>query len=412
MAEGTVCEGLHFSKELETYIVDVLDPILEEMIADVITAQPEQPLDFMIAWLRKRCGVSMGSARMSVLQMNQKLKDDLNRNAGMLGEMSAQVSNAVDNSGEAKADEDEEEEEDDDDCGDELPPEFLKSEQSKSTARASVSAEAYGVWNQKKVFEPPNYPKTDDQKVRLTATLTKSFMFADLEGPDMATIIGAMKECNFSAGTKVIEEGESGDYLFVIEKGTLECMKVIDGQNKVVKTCSDGDVFGELALLYNCPRAADVLAKNECICWQLDRDTFNQIVKDAAVKRRETYDKFLQSVTLLSTIDAYERSQIADALIPETFKEGESIVKQNDPGNSFYIVQTGTLYAMKDDMRVKEYKPGDYFGELALLKNQPRAASVIVSSSSARVLSMSRASFSKMLGPLSHLLSSRVNTYV
>jgi len=157
---------------------------------------------------------------------------------------------------------------------------------------------------------------------------------------------------------------------------------------------------------------SDVLAKNECICWQLDRDTFNQIVKDAAVKRRETYDKFLQSVTLLSTIDAYERSQIADALIPETFKEGDAIVKQNDPGNNFYIVQTGTLYAMKDDMRVKEYKPGDYFGELALLKNQPRAASVIVSSDSARVLSMSRSSFSKMLGPLSHLLSSRVNTYV
>lgn len=67
---------------------------------------------------------------------------------------------------------------------------------------------------------------------------------------------------------------------------------------------------------------------------------------------------------------------------------------------------------MKDDIRVKEYKAGDYFGELALLKNQPRAASIIVSSESAKVLSMSRSSFSKMLGPLAHVLSSRVNTYI
>merc|ERR1712070_1031267 len=197
----------------------------------------------------------------------------------------------------------------------------------------------------------------------------------------------------------------------VIERGTLECMKVINGESKVVKTCNEGDVFGELALLYNCPRAANVVAKNQCVCWQLDRDTFNNIVKDAAVKRREKYDKFLQSVTLLSTIDAYERSQIADALVPEVWPMGKYVVTQDEPGNNFYIVESGTLFALKNDVRVRDYKPGDYFGELALLKNQPRAASIIVSSDTARVLWMSRKSFSKMLGPLAQVLRDRVNTY-
>jgi len=409
MAEGTVCEGLSFAKDTEKYIINTLDPILEEMITDVIQAQPEDPLSFMIAWLRKRCGSSAGHARMSVLALNSKLKDDLTRQAGMLGEMSSQVSTGQ------KQDEDEEEEEeeeDDDDCGDELPPEFLKSEESKSRARGSVSAEAYGEWNLKKEFEPPKFNKTDDQKVRLKDTLEKSFMFTDLDDKDMEIIILAMKECTFMPGTRVIEEGDNGDFLFVIEKGTLECFKVIDGENRLVKTCGEGDVFGELALLYNCPRAANVIAKNHCVCWQLDRDTFNNIVKEAAVKRRERYDKFLQSVTLLSSIDAYERSQVADALVPENHRIGSVVVKQDDPGNKFYIVEQGTLYALKDDVRVRDYKPGDYFGELALLKNQPRAASIVVSSESARVLSMSRLSFSKMLGPLAHVLSSRVNTYV
>ena len=131
--------------------------------------------------------------------------------------------------------------------------------------------------------------------------------------------------------------------------------------------------------------------------------------------RRTKYDEFLKSVNLLSSLEAYERSQIADALVAETCKKGDTIVKQNDPGDKFYIVEEGSLYALKnfgrEEKRVMEYKPGDYFGELALLKNQPRAASVVVESETAKVLSMSRVSFNKMLGPLADLLSSKVSSY-
>jgi len=199
--------------------------------------------------------------------------------------------------------------------------------------------------------------------------------------------------------------------LFVIEKGNLDCIINVNGEDKVVKTCSSGDVFGELALLYNCPRAANVVAKDSCICWQLDRETFNNIVKEAAVKRRNKYDTFLQSVTLLSSLAAYERSQIADALKAETFKTGDNVCVQGEPGDKFYILEEGSLYAMKDGARVMDYKSGSYFGELALLKNQPRAASVIVESESAKVLSMSRQSFTKMLGPLTDILAKNVGNY-
>merc|ERR550539_1403340 len=154
-------------------------------------------------------------------------------------------------------------------------------------------------------------------------------------------------ESRFQKDAKVINEGEDGDYLFVIDERTLDCIKNIGGEDKVVKTCAPGDVFGELALLYNCPRAASVVAQDECTCWQLDRETFNYIVKDAAVKRRNKYDTFLKNVALISSIEAYERSQIADALKPESFKKGEVIVKQDDPGDKFYIVEDGSLFALK-----------------------------------------------------------------
>jgi cAMP-dependent protein kinase regulator len=51
-----------------------------------------------------------------------------------------------------------------------------------------------------------------------------------------------------------------------------------------------GDAFGELALLYNAPRAATITSDEECLLYELDRNTFNHIVKDAAIRKREKYD--------------------------------------------------------------------------------------------------------------------------
>jgi len=404
----SVVDGLPFAEEKKQYILQTLDPILEEMVSDLLTDMPKVPLDFMINWLRKRSGMPVSDQSMSTAQKNAQLKKELNQVSGVL----AEAGTAIDG-GDNKDEEEEEEEEDD--C-DEIPESFKKNESSMGKARQSVSAEAYGVWNQKKAFTAPSYPKTDDQKERLRTTLMKSFMFNELDSQDLETILMAMEEKNFEAGKKVIEEGADGDFLFVIEKGNLDCVKKIDGEDKVVKTCSPGDVFGELALLYNCPRAASVVAKDASVCWQLDRDSFGYIVKEAAVKRRNKYDQFLKSVALISSIDNYERSQIADALKCESFKKGDVIVRQDEPGDKFYIIEEGVLYALKavpgqGENRVMDYKAGDYFGELALLKNQPRAASVVVDSDNAKVLSMSRAAFTKMLGPLQHVLAKNVAAY-
>lgn len=400
----SVVDGLPFAEEKKKYIVETLDPILEEMVSDVLTEVPPNPLDFMIAWLRKRSGLSSVHDQQSLLAKNKALKQELKAIKHSIEEAGTAITSDV------KPEEEEPEEDEDEEC-DEIPESFKKPEAQLGRARQSVSAEAYGQWNQKKEFTPPVHAKNDEQKDRLKKTLAKSFMFSSLEQKDMETVIMAMEEVKLKAGDKVIVEGDDGDFLFVIEAGNLECIKKIDGAEKVLKTCESGDVFGELALLYNCPRAASVVAKGACVCWKLDRESFNHIVKEAAAKKRNKYEAFLKSVALISSLDAYERSQISDALIPETFKKGDVIVRQDEPGDKFYIVEEGQLYATKGNDRVMDYKSGDYFGELALLKNQPRAASVVVESAEAKVLSMTRVSFSKMLGPLTSLLSRQANTY-
>ncbi len=95
-----------------------------------------------------------------------------------------------------------------------------------------------------------------------------------------------------------------------------------------MKVYQPGEAFGELALLYNAPRAATIIAKNNCILFALERECFNHIVKESAMKKREKYEDFLSKVEVLHSVDVYERAKIADALKPMKFKMGEYIVKE------------------------------------------------------------------------------------
>lgn len=107
-------------------------------------------------------------------------------------------------------------------------------------------------------------------------------MFMSLDDKDMQVVIDAMDQKKAKANEYIINEGEPGEVLYIVESGSLGCTKVIKGKETFLKQYQVGDVFGELALLYNAPRAATIVAETEVQLWVLDRNTFNHIVKDAS----------------------------------------------------------------------------------------------------------------------------------
>lgn len=414
MARATV-EGLQFADDKKEYIINTLDPVLEAMVGELMSKMPSDPVQFMIEFLSYKAGDRPEEPVMSLKEKNKFLRSQLNSMkafVGEVGEMLVADANAAAGGGADNEKEDASEEEEDDDEGDDEPP---PPPPSTMRARQSVSAEAYGMWNQKKDFDPPKYEKTAEQTERLKGILSASFLFSKLSEKDLDVILLAMKQTVFEPGQRIINEGDDGDYLFVIEEGKPECKKLIDGEQKVVKICSPGDVFGELALLYNSKRAASVDATDKCIAWQLDRETFTHIVKEAASKQTNMYKDFLKKVSVFLTLDEYQLSQISDALKSETRKKDDFIVRQGEQGNRFYIVESGTLAAFKkadgseEEAKVMEYGTGSYFGELAMLKDQPRAASVKVTSDTAVVLYMERKSFKGMIGSLTEILNKSSN---
>jgi cAMP-dependent protein kinase regulator len=312
----------------------------------------------------------------------------------------------------ADNDEDEDEDDDDDDFGedgpDDIPPPPVKMSRGQ---RRSVSAEAFGVFNQRSEdWEAPVYDKTSEQKSRIQKCLESSFLFNALEKQELDTLVLAFKEAKVQAGDRVIQQGDDGESMYLLETGVVDCLKTIEGEEKVVKTCNGGEVFGELALLYNCPRAASVVAKEEATLWELDRETFNRIVKDAASKKRDQYSEFLKKVPLLKNVDAYECMTMADALKVEAHEAQDTqVIKLGDLGDKFYIVLEGECVAKTQvsqgiEQIVMTHKVGDYFGELSLIKNQPRAAHVYTSMPDTKLLWMNRSTFKRLLGPVEDIL--------
>jgi len=158
--------------------------------------------------------------------------------------------------------------------------------------------------------------------------------------------------------------------------------------------------------MYNAPRAATVTSTEaKSTLWQLDRMTFRRILMDSAFQRRRMYEAFLEEVPLLSNLKPYERSKVADALDTVKFPAGSKIIAEGDAGDAFYILETGEAEAYKSgvDKPVKHYKRGDFFGELALLDDKPRAASV-VSKTDVKVAKLGRDGFQRLLGPVEGIM--------
>lgn len=102
-----------------------------------------------------------------------------------------------------------------------------------------------------------------------------------------------------------------------------------------------------MALLYSAPRAATIISKTDSILFALDRLTFNNIVKDAAQRKRKIYDEVLQKVEILKSADPYERNQIADVLKDLNVGVNDYVIKEGETGDRFYIVVKGEFVATK-----------------------------------------------------------------
>jgi len=124
------------------------------------------------------------------------------------------------------------EDSDEEDTFELLPKEKLAEIKKNSMSRISVSAEVYGEYNKKENYVPKMIKKTAEQRSRIKLRLSQSFMFSALDDKEQEIVIDAMEEKQFEHGAFVIQQGETGDHLYVVDSGSLDCFtKQVKTQN-------------------------------------------------------------------------------------------------------------------------------------------------------------------------------------
>ncbi|KAF7721831.1 hypothetical protein EC973_004094 [Apophysomyces ossiformis] len=264
--------------------------------------------------------------------------------------------------------------------------------------RTSVSAESIQPSHTEYVKKV--IPKSEQQCERIRAAIENNFLFKNLDEEQYQDVVHAMEEKRVPNNTRVIEQGDVGDYFYIVESGTLDCFV---GDQKVTEYCSGGS-FGELALMYNAPRAATIVTTSEAVLWALDRVTFRSILMENTARKRRMYEQFLEEVPILKPLDTYGRHKIADALESVQFEDQEVVIREGDVGENFYLIESGNVvfYKMMPDgtqQEVNRGSKGDYFGELALLNDSPRAATV-VAHGRLKCVTLGKKAFTRLLGPL------------
>lgn len=253
-------------------------------------------------------------------------------------------------------------------------------------------------------FVIPNFPKSDTSIKFIDDSLADNFIFASLTKEERRLLINAMKADTVPSGTVIIQQGEVGDYFYVVEDGNISF--AVDGNH--VGACQRGASFGELALLYNCPRAATCIANTDCKLWKVDQRTFRyMLANNNASQEKEVLD-VLRKVQFLADLDKELLVKIADALTTVSFQRGDRIINKGDVGEVFYILKEGKVKVHDIGFGDSQYvdqvlNPGDFFGERALLTGDPRMANITAEVASV-ALCLSRDEFEKTIGPLQDLI--------
>ncbi|CAH0551066.1 unnamed protein product [Brassicogethes aeneus] len=261
------------------------------------------------------------------------------------------------------------------------------------------------------------FPKSDEQRQRLSEAVRNILLFRSLDKEQMSEVLDAMFERKVQQDELVIKQGDDGDNFYVIQSGIFHALVASEPAQVPthIHTYDNAGSFGELALLYNMPRAATIKAVTTGSLWAMDRQTFRRILLKSAFKKRKMYETLIESVPMLKTLQAYERMNLADALAPRSFKDGERIIKQGDAADGMYFVEQGeVVISILDDsgkdVEINRIGKGGYFGELALVTHRPRAASAYCDGD-VKLAFLDVEAFERLLGPCMNIMKRNINDY-
>jgi cAMP-dependent protein kinase regulator len=215
-------------------------------------------------------------------------------------------------------------------------------------------------------YRPPVFKKTAEANEMIRKTIAKNFFFDDMHTGDLPVFIDAFEPFEVEKDSHIISQGDKGDFFYIVgENGSVSF--VVNG-NKVGKA-GEGSAFGELALLYSCPRAATVVAESSPTnLYRVGQKTFRALLQKQTKRKEAEKMKLLKAVDFLSEISRYDLKRLGRAMALNNFEPGDCLVRKGDEGDAFYILNEGRVDVTNISVGSTKFddvtlEAGAYFGE-------------------------------------------------
>jgi CRP-like cAMP-binding protein len=201
-------------------------------------------------------------------------------------------------------------------------------------------------------------------------------LFAKLNAK-FGQIADVMQYFTFEKDARVIKQGDAGDFLYMIQSGSVVITKEGVRSSTELARLGAGQSFGELALLSNAPRAATITALEPLCTYTIDKATFNSVLGELAEAEMESMGiEILRKVKLLEGLSDKQLALITKNLTKVDYTDGEIIIQQGEEGETFYMISDGAVNVSVNHAQVAKLSSGAYFGELALMNDDRRNATI------------------------------------
>jgi CRP-like cAMP-binding protein len=242
----------------------------------------------------------------------------------------------------------------------------------------------------------------------LAGFLKQTSLFSILDEELIQQLANRATMHRFPLGETIIEEGDAGRFAWLIFSGRVRVLKRSEsGRQVTLGTQTVGDLFGEQAILTDSPRSATIRAAEDVVLFRIDRLDFLDAL-DRSEHLRQYFDSFIQeravrdflrTQTFLEKLRATDVTALLDQLEPCEFAADETVIQEGAAADALYIVREGRLKAIRGEAGSQPLgylSEGDFFGERALLTDEPRSASVIAETAT-RCFALSRQNFDRLL---------------
>lgn len=214
-------------------------------------------------------------------------------------------------------------------------------------------------------------------------------LFVQLSAEDLGSLVEKSNLRQFSAGTVICREGEYGDTSFAILGGSVEVSINTTGyKNLPLALLEEGSIFGEMAALTGYPRSATVTAKEDLYLLEIPAEVLKDLTKRSSSFKKSIEGLYferairthLRKVPLFANLDDAILEKLEKGVNLKSYNQGDIIFREGDLGDSLYVIRTGFVKITKKhedkDQIIAYLSQGNYFGEMALLEDEKRTASV------------------------------------